>query len=132
MKKYLKKFKWGPILFGIVAIEESHPFSMSFPTYTRGVLLSEKARIIMIVAGLLCIIYGIFSQKTNNELQEATICPKCQTPFGVGLGLGVKKDFQHEFCPQCKVKLEPLNGFYKRHPELKNAEINTSIEETKE
>ncbi|WP_291329997.1 hypothetical protein [Desulfovibrio sp. UCD-KL4C] len=80
------------------------------------------------------IFYGLISKDASKELQEATICPKCQTPFGVGLGLGlgVKKDSNHKFCPRCKVKLEPLNGFYKRHPELKEAEIDTSIEEIKE
>jgi len=37
------------------------------------------------------------------------VCPKCGTPYE-GSGIG-------QFCPKCKIKLEPLRGFYKRHPE---------------
>ncbi|WP_031485951.1 hypothetical protein [Maridesulfovibrio frigidus] len=119
MKKIIKRFKWGPILFGIVAIEASDPFSLSFEAYTRGVLLSSTARWVMIFAGVLCIVYGLFYKSFMSSKKivdcEKTICPKCERPFEVGK---ISKD---GLCPNCQVSVEPLEGFYDRHSELKEA-----------
>ena len=41
------------------------------------------------------------------------ICPKCGEPYS---SLDVKNDT----CPTCNVDLEPVEGFYSRHPEFKD------------
>ena len=41
------------------------------------------------------------------------ICVKCQTPYD-------KNNINNNLCPSCNVELEPLKGFYERHPEFKD------------
>ena len=40
------------------------------------------------------------------------ICPQCQE-------IQDPHDQQNPACPICHINLEPLSGFYERHPELK-------------
>ena len=40
------------------------------------------------------------------------MCSKCGTPFD-------SKDVISNSCPNCKVQLERIEGFYDRHPEFK-------------
>ena len=68
--------------------------------------------------GLVMITIGIISVLTKFKSSFKTkerllICPTCQQ-------LCPAKDAASDSCPQCSVPLEPLEGFYKRHPELKD------------
>ena len=39
------------------------------------------------------------------------VCPKCEEPY-------MENTQPENKCPRCHVELEPLPGFYERHPEL--------------
>nr|WP_321260332.1 hypothetical protein [uncultured Pseudodesulfovibrio sp.] len=41
------------------------------------------------------------------------ICPKCETAVDF-------RNVGNHTCPKCQTELEPLEGFYERHPELKD------------
>lgn len=56
-------------------------------------------------------------EKRRRENERVYMCPKCSRPF-------VKKDVPTLKCPDCGSALENLSGFYERHPELKDKEIN--------
>jgi hypothetical protein len=64
--------------------------------------------------GIAVIILGAFFIWTDviKPRKENLICPTCEELFRCTESLGDK-------CPKCRTKLEPLEGFYKRHPELK-------------
>jgi len=67
----------------------------------------------MLLVGLF-MLYGSL-RKGQRDHEEVFICPTCETalPFA---------EVQDEICPTCKVKMEPLDGFYDRHPELKDTD----------
>ena len=49
----------------------------------------------------------------NKHDQKAMyICPKCEAVHSYA-------EVKDEVCPVCGAKMEPLKGFYKRHPERK-------------
>ncbi len=56
--------------------------------------------------------------KSNYTLLEDKIlmCKECLQPF-------YRKNTVDELCPKCGISLEELEGFYERHPELKNGEL---------
>lgn len=58
--------------------------------------------------GYITAYFGLFSDKA-----EYAICPNCESSFR-------ECDIKNNTCPKCDIDLEPLSGFYKRHPELKN------------
>ncbi|WP_281760653.1 hypothetical protein [Pseudodesulfovibrio nedwellii] len=69
-------------------------------------------------AGIGIAIIGVFMfimafRKDQRDYAEVFICPKCETalPFA---------EVPNEICPKCQTELEPLEGFYERHPELKD------------
>ena len=47
----------------------------------------------------------------SNRDRRDTMCPGCQRVFP-----GPQAPSE---CPECRLLLEPIKGFYKRHPELK-------------
>ena len=51
-------------------------------------------------------------KKAKNE-KTVLMCPECVKPH-------YKKDFPDLKCPECRVPLEDLSGFYDRHPEIKD------------
>lgn len=44
---------------------------------------------------------------------DVLMCPRCNGSFE-------RKNVQENKCPKCDVDLEPLEGFYERHPEMKD------------
>jgi len=65
------------------------------------------------IVGVILIYFGVFTKRglhigDNNFL----ICLNCQTPVR-------SDDVTDLMCPQCQGILEKLDGFYDRHPELK-------------
>ncbi len=49
-------------------------------------------------------------EKTND--MRVFICPQCETASSFA-------EVRNKMCPQCNIKMEPLDGFYDRHPEMK-------------
>ncbi|WP_170830296.1 hypothetical protein [Maridesulfovibrio ferrireducens] len=93
------------------------PFSETATTHIKGNPVGLAGRWTMTIIGLILIGYSLFYKpKLPNKMVELedTICPKCETTFGIG------EAPKNELCPNCKDLLEPLKGFYDRHPELKN------------
>jgi len=64
----------------------------------------------IIVASVVMIVAAFRRTQDDSQL---FICPNCELvrPF---------VEVQTKTCLTCGVKLEPLDGFYERHPELKN------------
>ncbi len=67
---------------------------------------------------ILAMAYAIIGKKALSSLSQGLyedhICPKCERVFLRG------EKAKENKCPDCKVLLEPLEGFYDRYPELKN------------
>ena len=75
--------------------------------------IPQSTAILVIIVGFLVILFALFQKtKLNKPENQFLICPQCLTPFD-------QKAVPSEQCPICKVNLEKLEGFYERHPELK-------------
>lgn len=56
------------------------------------------------------IMIGIVLYSIKNKKPEVVICPQCEAVFPFHKN-------ETNRCPGCGVPLEPLDGFYERHPE---------------
>ncbi|QGY39239.1 hypothetical protein GM415_03575 [Pseudodesulfovibrio cashew] len=65
---------------------------------------------IMFAVGLVMLVASL--RKGQRDYGETFICPRCE----VALPFSKVPDEQ---CPHCHIPMEPLKGFYARHPELK-------------
>lgn len=65
----------------------------------------------LIIIGVI-FIWSALRRKAKEYKEIFLICPKCEETFD-------KKDVPDQLCPNCKVDLENIEGFYERHPELK-------------
>jgi hypothetical protein len=64
--------------------------------------------------GLMFIHYGVSTKKIPQaDYNNFAICSECQASF-------YAKDVHHNRCPECNGTVEDLDGFYQRHPELKD------------
>jgi len=70
----------------------------------------EIAGIILIIFGLFLIILCIV--RPQSVTSKKYICPKCEEILN-------HSGKEEVYCPKCGTKMEPLKGFYDRHPELK-------------
>jgi len=57
-------------------------------------------------------LYFTFRKRFEESNSDFLICPTCQKPFD-------PKDIEENQCTTCGTDLENLNGFFERHPELK-------------
>jgi predicted amidophosphoribosyltransferase len=65
-----------------------------------------------ILLGSLSIWYAIWGHRRHGRVNRRDMmCPGCQRVFP-----GPQAPSE---CPECRLPLEPIKGFYKRHPELK-------------
>lgn len=67
--------------------------------------------IFLIIVGLFIILASAFGKRYAGE--DILMCAQCNKPYE-------RKNTQNHMCPKCHVELEPLDGFYDRHPELKD------------
>ena len=44
---------------------------------------------------------------------DVVMCPKCGEPYNI-------PNVKNGMCPTCSVELEPVKGFYDRHPKFKD------------
>ena len=66
-----------------------------------------------IAFGVILLLYGIFTKKIPKEpYEDFVICPECMNSF-------YAKDVHQNQCPKCEGTVEDLDGFYDRHPELR-------------
>lgn len=63
--------------------------------------------ILMISIGVILIFYSIFGKWKPPEIFT---CPKCEKTVELN-------EKQEAYCTDCKVKMEPLKGFYEKHPD---------------
>ncbi len=108
------------IVCGILAIEASFPFISTYTPTFRGVPLSITTRWVMTLVGIIFIIDGVFCRRPKSGTRivdyERTICPKCEHPFEVG------RVPKNGLCSNCQVPVEPIKGYYDRHPERRDVE----------
>lgn len=98
-------------LFGLSVYSDS-TFCYYFDTYcTEMEPFHKQAGIGICLIGLFMLIMTF--RKGQRDYKEMFICPKCQTAHPLA-------EVPDETCPECQTKMEPLKGYYKRHPELKD------------
>jgi len=66
--------------------------------------------LLFLVIGMGIIIVGLVTKAKDFE-DKVTICSRCAQPFDM-------KDVSDMSCPKCGGKLEDLDGFFDRHPEV--------------
>lgn len=59
--------------------------------------------------------------KRFDRKETHVICPQCESVFS-------KWEFKDGRCPHDKAELEPMNGYYERHPERKDAPIKPNMD----
>ena len=83
---------------------------------------------LMVFVGGFLFIFGsnkiIASITTETKKIENYICPKCQTVWPTN-------KTNKTICLKCKLSLEALNGFFERHPDMKEQNLTTQLTETK-
>lgn len=94
---------FAAIVVGLIGIfSKGQTYFKGFPVYWW----TEYALLFFGLISLLLIL-------KKHKKPATYICQRCErtiTFYNYGDG----------FCPKCKNKLEPLEGFYERHPELKD------------
>ena len=86
----------------------------------HGHFMPPETGILIICAGILWVIYSIVSRKKldtsikrlKKKEESFEICFKCRKPLYAA-------STNDDKCPYCGGNLEDLDGFYERHPELK-------------
>ena len=99
------------LIIGLLLTYYGYHMATGFVSW-RGVLVSGWVGYFAIQLGLVCIVSSFFMKK-DKTFGEATICPHCLTPY--------PEDLLGTACPKCATPLENMEGFYDRHPELKEA-----------
>ncbi|SDK41954.1 hypothetical protein SAMN05660337_0390 [Maridesulfovibrio ferrireducens] len=108
-------------LAAILLITWSKPYSSDLPLpHLWGYTFSMPVRLGLTAVGGAFLYYSLFYIKPKKikkiETYNDKICPKCSEVFIAGY---IPED---DLCSKCKIPLEPLKDFYKRHPELKDLE----------
>jgi len=101
------------IALGLYLIGWSMPFLESATTSVDGQPISFWGRWLMTIAGIVMMVFA-FRKKYHKPSSVDMICPECETTF---VAASVPANRQ---CAKCVSVLEPLKGFYERHPELKD------------
>ncbi|WP_163350129.1 hypothetical protein [Desulfovibrio sp. JC010] len=121
LKDKIKDAEWWRFVFskvisiflGLYLIGWSMPFLDSATTSIEGQPVSLWGRWLMTIAGLVLIVCAV-RRKYQKVSSVDMICPKCETTF-TAVRIPANKA-----CAKCGLLLEPLKGFYDRHPELKD------------
>jgi len=97
------------ILLGITSLTVGSLHIWDIP-----VLFPKALGAVLIVSGVFTLVFLWQKGKDKETADNASvrICPKCEEV--------VAYYEKQRTCPVCNIKLEPLEGFYERHPELKD------------
>lgn len=88
-------------------------------SFRTGFPVPRATGILIIFVGIFSISYGLIKKVDSSKyVKELLICPKCKC---------IIKTLKSSvlICPDCKTVMEDLEGFHKRHPELKDDSIKT-------
>lgn len=99
------------VSYGLFTIIQRGYYSSRFKFYIDFGSYHSIFGIIIVVFGIF-FIYTSLTSKKKHAKEKYLICPKCKESFN-------QKDAINHLCPTCAVKLEDLEGFYDRHPEMK-------------
>ena len=104
-----KHILWGLLLIVFGALVASNPHPTQY-----GISVPRGAGVVLICAGTILIVYSLIKRKDilKEESEFFQICPRCEET-------AYAKDVPDLKCPECEVDLENLEGYYDRHPELK-------------
>ncbi|NDV23846.1 hypothetical protein [Desulfovibrio sp. JC022] len=89
----------------------------------KGFKVYDFVGYIQLAVGAIILIYlwktreSVSLNSDKNNEPEDMICPKCQTVY---LAEDLPENCRKDICSECGTKLETLDGFYDRHPELKD------------
>ncbi|WP_419781411.1 hypothetical protein [Maridesulfovibrio sp.] len=114
--KYIRPERLASLVVGLCIILYARPWNPDATVFYRGVRSSLSGRWFDAGLGFCVILGGLLYKFPEKYHAQGTICPKCRAPFGVEHGRAPKGGK----CPDCNVDLEPIDGFYDRHPELKD------------
>lgn len=96
----------GCLWYGFNILKEGWSHLYGYP-------ISKGSGVIVLIFGFFLILYGCFRKaRDKRDDEEFLICPTCRKPFD-------RRNFSENQCPTCGTELEKLDGFYDRHPELK-------------
>lgn len=87
-------------------------------TTWREITVEPWVGYVLIPFGLLLLIEAVIAKDTD----EASMCPHCNEARHWKL--------KGKPCPECGTTIEPLEGYYERHPELKATPDEDTFDET--
>lgn len=78
-----------------------------------GFPVPPETGLLLCIVGIILIYFGIFTKKGIHMREDNILmCLSCQKPIR-------SENAVELICPLCQGKLEELEGFYDRHPELR-------------
>ncbi len=121
------KFSLGRLLiiaYALTMILGAWPTKV--PYYIKGHEVGRPGRWALVIFGLFILGCDIFYNSSKERKmftkQEESICPMCEKVFMLGQAP------RDQNCPKCLCPLEPLKGFYERHPKRKETKEEWSDE----
>ena len=106
------KGRWTAILCGLISISLGWGYYKYGWDFRTGFPIPRSTGILLIFIGIFFITFGLLRKIDLKEFNELYLkCLNC----GKILRVEEAKDF---ICPHCFNKMEELEGFYDRHPEL--------------
>lgn len=107
----------GLFIAGLLLIVRSIQQIVVGESIYRGVALHEIFSYAAIPIGILCM-WGAFKIRKDGDI---SVCPKCSATY--------PRTKDGKPCPKCGGNIEPLEGFYERHPALKSAPHEDTFDE---
>ncbi len=99
------------ILMGISIYLCPRYYDFKYARYVDFTGYNKPYGIALAAAGIL-FIWKSLTKEYKPDRKVTLICPKCDEAFEL-------KESSDKRCPKCGTDIEPLKGFYERHPERK-------------
>jgi hypothetical protein len=101
------------IFLGALVRSDPSPSLHGFP-------VPKQTGTFFIIVGIFYIVYFLLNakriiadSKNAKKLEKIVMCPNCRKPV-------FAKDIPDGKCHKCQIEVENVEGFYDRHPELRN------------
>lgn len=104
----------GSLFLGHTVITERGFYGYTYGRYFEFGRLSWFYGGVLILSGLALIWVGIRPRNKDSRKSSTMVCPKCESPYDV-------RKHRATTCDTCNVSLEPVEGFYDRHPEVRKS-----------